>query len=442
MEGRQRARSDQPSQLVIHDAEGKIEDESTYQYDAFPCVVSTSQSPCHGTPLWCWSPSRPLVPGPSLKRSGADVSGRAVGRDWVILVRVVVTGASGSVGTALLRSVPAHDWSILAVARRIPSWRRPPYDRARWLSCDVGDSAAISVLARTFTGAAAVVHLAWAISPRSDDPPRSRTNIGGTRHVLQAIERAGVPHLIFASSVAAYAPPPRWALVDEGAPLGGIPSSAYSRDKATVESMLDDFERRCPSTRVARIRPCAVVQHDAGAQLASWTMSPLIPSQVIGQRWLPVPLWRGLRAQIIHAEDVASALWSIVQTGAEGAFNLASSPVLSRSDLGRILGGFALPLPRRLLSALAWPTWRIGLQPSHPGWLAMADQAALVTTERARAELRWSPQHSADAALADCAAGIRATAHPPSPALQPEHPSDIYGRLRALHLGSPMRQRA
>ncbi|NBH05614.1 NAD-dependent epimerase/dehydratase family protein, partial [Amycolatopsis sp. SID8362] len=83
-------------------------------------------------------------------------------------------------------------------------------------------------LTALFEGAAAVVHLAWAISPLRGDPPMWRTNDHGTRHVLAAAADAGVPHLVVASSVAAYGPAPRWDKVSEYHPCTGIQHSAYS----------------------------------------------------------------------------------------------------------------------------------------------------------------------------------------------------------------------
>jgi UDP-glucose 4-epimerase len=357
-------------------------------------------------------------------------------------VRVVVTGASGSVGTALLRTVPTGQVSVHGISRRPPAADQPPYDRAGWTACDVGGTSAVPTLSRVFAGANAVVHLAWAIQPRTGDPPGPRTNVTGTRQVLDAVVRAGVRHLVFVSSVAAYTAEPRWMHVDESWPRGGIPGNAYSRDKAAVEDLIDAFEREAAGVRVARIRPCAIVQHDAGGEIGRWTMSPLLPRLMLGSRWLPMPVWPHLRAQIVHAEDVARALWAIVTTGAVGSYNLAGTPVLTGSEMGRVMGRFGLPLPRGLLSGLAWPTWRVGLQPVHPGWLTMADQAALVDTDRARRELDWQPRHDARAALAGFVEGVRVGAGTASPALAPQPRLRFADRLASIGWGRPSHQRA
>lgn len=334
-------------------------------------------------------------------------------------MKVVITGASGNVGTALLNTVGAQGWEVVGIARRPPAADREPYTGVRWIQCDIGDPSALPVLTRACTGADAVVHLAWAIHPRTGDPPPDRTNRLGTAQVLHAAAAGGVAHLICASSVAAYAPAARWRRIDEQWPRSGIATSAYSSGKVVLEQQLDAFARAHPAIRVARIRPCAVTQGAAAAELADWLLSRWVPRAVIGHRLLPVPLWRDFRLQLVHAEDVAAAIRLIIREKATGAFDLAAEPVLSAPMLATIFGGFRLPVPRPLLTAAAWASWRLGLQPLHPGWLDLADQACLIETGRARRELGWSPKHDAIAVATELATGLRTRQHGGSPVLTP-----------------------
>ncbi|MFT7838601.1 NAD-dependent epimerase/dehydratase family protein [Saccharothrix sp. BKS2] len=267
----------------------------------------------------------------------------------------------------------------------------------RWVSCDIGAPAAEALLTRAFEGADAVVHLAWAVQPTPRDPDMRRTNLTGSAHVLRAAERAGVPHVVVASSVAAYTPAS--GPVDEGWPCGGVPGSAYSAQKAELERLLDG------RPGIARIRPCAVVQPDAGAEIDRWLLSPLVPPALLGRPWLPVPLWPGLRIQFVHAEDVALAIRLILRERATGAFNVAADPVLRATDLAAVVGGFLVPVPFRALPGPAWLTWRFGLQPVHPGWLRLADRASLVDTGRLRG-LGWVPRHDPRRALEAVVAAI------------------------------------
>lgn len=336
-------------------------------------------------------------------------------------MKVVITGASGNVGTALLRSVCRDGWELVGIARRRPETAREPYSHARWIACDIGKPAAVPVLTDAFVGADAVVHLAWAIHPRREDPPMARTNAVGSAHVAHAAAAAGVPQLVCASSAAAYTPAERWHRVDEHWAVTGVPGSAYSRGKAMLEAQLDAFERQQPSMRIARIRPCGIVQGDAAAQLVGWLFGPWLPRPLLGRRWVPVPVWKDLRLQLVHADDVASAVRLILQRRAGGAFNLAADPVLSARALATSFGGFRVPLSRRMAAAGVWASWRLGLLPLHPGWLVLADRVCLLDSGRAHRELGWVPRHDAVTTCAELVATMRAGRVGYSGPLAPTH---------------------
>ncbi|SMD26735.1 NAD-dependent epimerase/dehydratase family protein [Kibdelosporangium aridum] len=315
-------------------------------------------------------------------------------------MKVVITGASGNIGTALLRD---ESWdTVIGLSRRRPENTTLPY-----VECDIGGSTAVAQLTEACAGADVVVHLAWAVHPRSSDPDMRRTNLDGTTNLLRAVVAAGVPHLVCASSVAAYASADRRQFVTEDWPCDGVEDSAYSRGKSVLESQLDTFEHRHPAVKVARIRPCGVVQAGAAAKFREWLLSPLIPVTLLGRSWLPVPLWNGMRLQLVHSEDVASALRLIVQSGATGAFNLAAEPVLDADEVAHRFGGRRVPVPLGVLTSAAWATWRLGLQPLHPGWIRLADRASLVDSTKARTELGWTARHDAASTLDELVDAMR-----------------------------------
>lgn len=352
-------------------------------------------------------------------------------------MRVVVVGASGNVGTALLRHIrltPEID-EVVGVVRRPPGPDAgAPYDTVHWVACDIGTGAAPQVLAETFRGADAVVHLAWQIQPTHDQAQLARTNVVGSRNVFRAAVDAGVDKIVYASSVGAYAPGPKDRFVDESWPTTGVPGSSYSRHKALVERLLDDLEQERPDLRVVRMRPGLIFQRDAGGQIARYFLGPWVPVGLL--RWQRVPLvprHPRLRAQCVHADDVADAYSRAILADVRGPFNVATGPVLDGELLARALHGRTVPVPPSVLGTAAGLTWRARLQPIDPGWIRLAAAVPLLDHGRITAALGWMPHHDAESALRDLLAGMAGGTGTASSALRPR--ASVPARLGAVLQG-------
>src|SRR3954451_11895476 len=167
---------------------------------------------------------------------------------------VAVTGASGNVGTALLRRLAGSGVAeVRALARRQPP-DLAPYDGVRWHLTDLGEVASERVLPEFLEGADAVVHLAWALQPGRHPEALRRVNVEGTRRVIRAAVAAGVGHVVHMSSLGAYAPGGGDRQVTEDWPTTGIPSSQYSRDKSDAERVVREVAGRHPETTLTVVR--------------------------------------------------------------------------------------------------------------------------------------------------------------------------------------------
>ena len=339
-------------------------------------------------------------------------------------MRVVVTGASGNVGTSLLRSLGADESvdSIVGIARRRPVEEFP---KTSWVTADVSRDD----LAPHFEGADAVVHLAWLIQPSRDESTTRAANVDGSRKVFRAVAQAGVPRLVHASSVGAYSPGPKDRLVDESWPTDGIKTSFYSRHKAEVERILDRFESDYPAIAVARLRPGLIFKREAAAGIRRLFAGPLFPGFLVRPGLIRlVPKIERLRFQAVHSHDVGEAYRLAVTRDVRGAFNIAADPILDPQELGRLLGARPVPVPAAAVRGLADLTWRLRLQPSPKGWVDMALGVPLMDWSRARRELGWTPRISAGDALLDLLRGFREGAGLGTPPLDP-------------HAGGPGRSR-
>lgn len=336
-------------------------------------------------------------------------------------LRVLVTGASGNVGTALLRRLVAEDGvgEVAGVVRRPPAGEHQPYAQVRWHALDVAAPDSAPALAAAMVGMDAVVHLAWSIQPSHDEELMRRTNVEGTQRVADAAVAVGVPHLVHLSSVGAYSPGPQDRAVDESWPTDGVPTSRYSVHKAAAERVLDTVEASHPGLTVARVRPGLVMQRAAGSEIGRYFLGALLPKGWVGRWTLPlVPLPSGVQVQVVHADDLADALCRVILRRARGAFNVAADPPVRAAHIaGALRAARYLPVPWAPVRALTDLTWRLRLQPTDPGWLNLARHAPLMSTRRAHDELGWSPVVPGPAALAELVQAIGAGAGAPSPVL-------------------------
>lgn len=348
-------------------------------------------------------------------------------------MKVVVTGATGNVGTSTVKALSesAEIDEIVGLARREPNWRPP---KTEWVEANILNAE----LATIFAGADAVIHLAWAIQPSRDATTLERINVEGSRRVFAAVAAAGVPKLVHASSVGAYSRGPKDSEVDESWPTEGTETSFYSRHKVAVERELDRFEADNPETRVVRLRPALIFKEEAATEIRRLFVGPFLPNFLLRRGLLPaLPRVDRLRFQAVHSEDVGQAYMRAVLADVDGAFNIAAEPPLSPEEMAERLGVRSFPVPARVVRRLADLSWRLRLQPTPAGWLDMARNVPTMSSDRAREELGWEPRYSSVEALEELVEGMRGGEGGETPPLE----ADGAGvRLEDLKTGVGARQ--
>jgi UDP-glucose 4-epimerase len=323
-------------------------------------------------------------------------------------MRIVVTGATGNIGSALLRALSHHEnHEVVAVVRRTVA-QPVGVGTVEWVQADLSQDC-VPRLTEAFRRADAVVHLVWGFQPSHDVAYLERLGVGGTRQVAEAVASAGAPHLVHLSSIGAYSPRTGPAPVDEGYPTDGIPGSPYSAHKSAAERVLDAFEAEHPDTVVTRIRPGIVGQRSAGSALLRYGLPALVPA--VALRAVPVlPLDRRLAIPMVHADDVADAILRVLTLRAGGAFNLAAPTPITVAHLAAALGARHVQVPASVVRRAAELSWRAHLQPVDPGWIDMAYQVPLLDTARAESVLGWEARADAPEVLEEVVAGMRSRA--------------------------------
>ena len=349
-----------------------------------------------------------------------------------VSVRVVITGATGNVGTIVIEALAEESkvTSILGIARRRPSWRPP---KTTWAEADVVSDD----LLPHFDGADAVVHLAWLFQPTHDPMTTWRNNVEGSVRVFRAGADARVPVLVYASSIGAYSPGPKDPPVDESWPTHGVPNAGYSREKAYVERLLDIFERDNPEVRVVRLRPAFIFKRTAASEQRRLFAGPFLPNALVRRALIPVvPDRPGLKFQALHSADAAQAYRLALLRPVKGAFNIAADPVLDGHKLAELLGARPLKLPPIPVRAVVAAAWRLRLIPASPQLVDLALSMPLLDATRARDELGWSPRYSSLDAIADFLEGLQEGAGMDTPPLQPWAGGSLRRKEIATGVGS------
>jgi UDP-glucose 4-epimerase len=314
---------------------------------------------------------------------------------------VAVTGPTGEIGKALVSSLDRarEVKQILGMARRPFNPRSMGWKKVRYRRGDVLNRRAVMELVRD---ADVVVHLAFMIMGGSRQS--RRINLDGSRNVFEACARVGAKRLVYASSVAAYGfHPDNPQPLTEEVPVRGSSEHYYSAQKAEVEQLLSVMLGP-GKTKAYVFRPCIVAGPSAPLLLDSLPytqISERLPGPVLSlldgvpilKPVLPDP---GVPFQLVHHDDVASAMRAaVLGRGRPGIYNLAAPGELTVKQLAEELGWYSIPVPELAVGAVAQMIGRLGFLPARAQWIAAFREPVIMSTAKARRELRWRPRHDA-----------------------------------------------
>ena len=292
-------------------------------------------------------------------------------------MRVLITGAAGCLGQALLPVLLADSriTEIIAHDQRALSSTHP---RLRTITGDIRDQ----TLARAAAEVDAIVHMAFIViesqlgRERHNRALAKAINLGGIDTILGALRpTTRLIHLSSASVYGASAEP-----LTESSPLQPLAGFAYAQDKAEVEERLMAAEAR--GLTCLRLRPHIILGPHAQPFLRGLLRLPFYP--ILPK---PAPL-----LQLVHELDVVAAIHTGLFCGATGAVNLASLDSLSFEGIQRLRHRVPVGVNPILARACARLAFRhLGIGPD-PAWSAGLDRALVLDCTRAREVLAWRPR--------------------------------------------------
>ena len=296
-------------------------------------------------------------------------------------MRVLVTGAGGYIGGAVLRALLAAGHEARAHVHREP--RQVPAG-VPVCAGDLRDDGGVGVgvddngLATLLAGVDAVCHLAGLTQPRESwHRPLDyfAVNVGGTVALLRAMESAGVDRLVFASTAACYGSPARQPMAEQ---LPDDPPHPYASSKVAAESVIGWEARRRPlSAVVLRLFNAA-----GGADPGPTGLIPRVLAVAAGQRpEIAVNGDGGVVRDYLHVTDVAAAFVAALDRppppGTVRRYNIGSGVGSSIAEViataARVTGR-PIPVrheppaaePARLVCDPALALAELGWRPSRP----------------------------------------------------------------------------
>ena len=170
---------------------------------------------------------------------------------------ILVTGASGFIGQHMLQATK-NDFMIYALARRVPDEPTLIHQpNIVWIRADIAEQESLASalgLLRDRGGVDYVLHLAGFYDFNYDQNPEyERTNVLGTRNVLEQSRSLNIERFLFASSLAACEFPRNGQVLDERSPADAL--FAYARSKNKGEELVREHARHF---KTATIRFAAV----------------------------------------------------------------------------------------------------------------------------------------------------------------------------------------
>lgn len=310
-------------------------------------------------------------------------------------MRLFVTGATGFIGGPTVARLRERGDEVVALVR---SPERAT--RLRELGCELvqGDLAAKDVMRQAMEGCDGVLHIAavYAVGiPKAEQPAMLQSNIEGTANTLDAAIEAGVPRILYVSTINVF-----------GNTRGNVVEEGYRRDLSHgFLSTYDEAKFRAHEVaeeRISQGAPIIVVQpggvygpndhSELGTAIEQFRKGrlPLIPFPDMG-------------IAFVHVDDVADGILLAFDKGRIGESYLLAGQIGTMRDLiqttAKVLGRRkpTLGMPTLLMRAAA-PFGGVlgpllGFPPNFGELISVSDGVTYwARDDKARRELGFAPR--------------------------------------------------
>ena len=264
---------------------------------------------------------------------------------------VLVTGATGFVGSAVVRALTGTDGDLRALARA-----SSPQGNLEGVDCEVvvGDMRDAESMRRAMTGVIRLYHVAadyrlWARDPNDI----LGANLEGTRTVMEAALTAGVERIVYTSSVATLRAGDGDRSTDETEPLAEHQAiGAYKRSKVAAERLVESMvaERGLPAVIVNPSTPIGP------RDIKPTPTGRILVEAATGK----IPAFVDTGLNLAHVDDIARGHLQAMERGKIGERYILGGQNVSLREMLSVIAtqvGRKAPtiaLPRAPLYPLAW----------------------------------------------------------------------------------------
>lgn len=229
----------------------------------------------------------------------------------------------------------------------------------------------------------------------------NRNHLNWTQNSLRVLltgTTLGIPRIVILSSAIVYgALNDNPALITEDGLLLG--DRHYQRIRGMIEleeAALAVLAARSSPSSIAILRTVTTLGSTVENFMVHFCRLPVVPV-VLG--FDPV-------MQFTHEDDVIHATLVAIRSTARGPFNIASTGVITRSELFRTLEKKAVPIFHPFVHFFSKRLWAMNLSEFSPAFMALLRYRIVVDTKRASNLLKFHPKHSVHDAVSDLKARL------------------------------------
>ena len=299
-------------------------------------------------------------------------------------MRYLITGGAGYIGGRLIDELSERDATELIVIVDVNPPKRQ-WPKTQFVKGDVRDRKSIQGLLETHK-IDCLVHLAFILNPIRDEAMMYDVDVNGTQMVLQAASDAGTQQVLVTSSGTAYgAFPDNPKPIAEDWPVRGAPDFSYAKDKADADRICQLWAAEHPDRVMTIVRPSIV-------------MGPSVDNYIVraflNNPFMPVLDGVDEEFQLVHEDDVVSALIALLDGKHGGAFNLAGDGLLTWRRAGELIGKKTRDVSLKNMKRFAGTMWRLHVPRTEapPGNLDFIRYPWVMSTEKLKSTTGWQPR--------------------------------------------------